>query len=189
MKNLLIILLIATSLQLKAGMTEQNTLRRVALYSYFIAVPVFCASDYYWTFPDRTNDGIYVSGGLDGKMAFDGLVDSRWKLFAHYAKKFETAIILECFGQMQYQGWSLAQDYCITNRKFSVIAGIEGTRIWNYNGAKQSKVWSYGANAELRYIINRKLSISYIGNLKTRPELQYKKAVYSGYIQLNYKIL
>jgi hypothetical protein len=188
MKKALLLFTIFMSLYVKAEMTDKNIYRKVFLYGYVSAFPIFIASDYYWTFPDRNTNGLYISSGFDPKMMISEGMDLRCKVYYHY-KRFEPSIIYESFPNKKYESYSFCIDYLITDRKFSCLAGIEHSKIFNYNVKNLHKVNSYGINTEFRLLLKKRWFLSYCANIKTRPELATKKIVYSGYLQLNFKIL
>lgn len=162
----------------------QVTFRQVAFYTpiaVLVSIPLF---DRFWTYEDRQTDGLYFSQGLDPKMIFDGTgLDCQERLFARYGR-FEPSINYEFFSNIDYQGLGFGAGYAVINRKVSLITGLETTFIWN----QFQHVQSYGMNAEIRYIINDRFSFSYLGNIKTRPELKSKHSVYSGYLLVNVKL-
>lgn len=188
MKRLLLILLFTSyTFQLQADIWESNIYRKIG-YGYAVgAMLSSIAFDQFYYTSDRNNNGLYISPGFDPKMALDKYADLRLKMFYHY-NKFEPSITYEFVGQdIQYQGISLGVDYLLINRKLSLLGGIETTRIYNRNPSNLQIVQSFGTNTEIRYLINNKLSVSYVGNIKTRPDIT-KQIVYSGYLSLNCSI-
>ena len=188
MKNIIVIILLFSSVNIIASdmWTENPARKQVA--GYFVAglvlMPIF---DQFFYTSDRNSNGLYFSPGFDPKMVIEGYFDSRVKLFYHY-NRFEPFLAYEYVGSdIKYQGYSLGCDYLIIDRKLSLLAGLETTRIFNKNSDNLHISQSIGINTEIRYLISERLSISYIGNTKTRPEIS-KNFVYSGYININLKI-
>ena len=143
-------------------------------------VPAF---DMLWHHPGESEEGLYLSPGFDIRMATQGSMDLNPRIFYRYGS-FEASISSELFPGIDYTGYSFGLGYGAINRKLGLIIGPEITRIYNRNPEKLQKAWGLGINTEIRYILSRIFSLSYIGNVKSRPEIS-KDFVYSGYIQLN----
>jgi len=141
------------------------------------------AISHFYTYPERPGQGVYLSAGLDPAMLIrENTLNTRYKL-SYLIGRFEPALIYEnAPDPFFYNGLSTAVNYLFINRKISLLSGVETTRIYNKGHAP---AWSFGINGELRYIINQRLSLSYAGNLKTRPELKGKSIVYNGYVTVN----
>jgi hypothetical protein len=167
-------------------MHDPSPIRKAVLIGYasaFVALPLI---DYYNYHPYKGDNGIYLSGGIDPKMAFTEGLDIRLGMFGHY-NRIEPSIIYESFPEMKYNAISFGAGYMPIKRKVSLIIGGEYSRIWNRNPNNLHIVNSFGANAEIRFNTNTRFSLSYIANIKTRPEIS-KGYVFSSYINLNFKI-
>lgn len=163
---------------------QANIYGKAALCGWFAAGAMTPAFDHYWYDADRPTNGLYLSTGFDPKMALDEGLDIRFKAFGHY-NKIEPSITYEYFKWADLEAVSLGLDYMIIRRKLSWLAGVEGSKIWNSG----DEVLSWGVNSEVRFLLSSRWAVSYVGNIKTRPENSHKKAVYSGYLNLIFKIL
>lgn len=187
MKKIILILISASLFANIQAQGNHNIYRKTVICGLFVADAMLPIFSYYWYRENRNTNGLYISSGIDPKMAYDGNLDMRIKLFGHYSR-IEPGLTYEYFPAINYESVSLGTDFLIINRKIGWLAGLETSKIWNRNPTKLQEVWSWGINSEIRFLLNNRWSVSYIGNIKTRTELESKKAVYSGYIQINYKI-
>jgi hypothetical protein len=179
-------ILLASVQNSKADMWEPNVYRQYAFNAYvagFVLTPVFCT---FWNNPTRNGNGLYISQQFDPGMAIQGKVDLRNRVFYHY-ERFEISSTYEYFPEMEYQSISLGTDYMVFDRKLSLFAGPEYTRIWNVNSGIMEKAHSFGVNAEIRYITESRWSFSYIANVKSRPENDVP-LWFSGYLSINFRI-
>lgn len=181
MRKLLILTMTVFCLSVKA-----STLGSILIGAVFLGTPTTIAYAHYWHHGNGFSDGCYVSPGLDLKWSSEGLIDMRTKLFIHH-KRFEPNIVVEIFPDIRYRSIGIGLDYAVINRKLGFLSGVESSYIENFNGGKLYTALSVGVNGEIRYVINNNTSISYISNVKTRPEIS-KKYVYSGYINFNFKL-
>jgi hypothetical protein len=167
-------------------MHDPSPIRKVGLISYASAITAFPLFNYYWNHPYKGDNGVYLSGGIDPKMAITEGLDMRLGMFCHY-NRIEPSIIYESFPAMKYNAVSFGAGYMQIKRKVSLIVGGEYSRICNRNPNNLHIVNSFGANAEIRVYTNTRFSLSYLANIKTRPEIS-KGYVFSSYINLNFKI-
>lgn len=152
-----------------------------SLFAGFCMVPIY---DNFWYSPERSSDGFYISGGLDPKiLIIDQDLDFRVKLFYHW-NRIEPSLIYENYNNIEYQSLTLGFDFLVIDRRFNLLVGPETSTINNQNKIVQS----LGLNLESRLLLTDKISLSAIGNLKSRPELSGKDMVPSFYIHLNYLI-
>lgn len=172
------------SLLFSINLFSQVTFRQVAFYLPIAALATTPLFDRFWTYEDRQTNGLYLSQGLDPKMIFDGVgLDFYERLSGHF-NRIEPSIIWESFSQIDFQAIGFSLDYAIINRKVSLLTGFETLSIFNQNKSVQG----YGVNAEVRYLINNRYSISYLGDIISRPELSTKKAIYNGRLNLIIKL-
>lgn len=195
MKKFILIFVFFTTLlaTTKCTIYDKNPYRKVA-FGYFVggvlSIPIF---DHFWYNSERNKDGIYFSTSFDPKMIYsEHAIDYRLKLSCLYSR-LSPSITYERFEKMSYEGYSLGLDYLIFDKKLSLFAGIEATKITDAYYTQKEKIdelpLSYGINTEIRFITNSRFSFSYVGNVKSRPELNYNKRIlYSGYLQINFKI-
>lgn len=171
-------------------MHEPNIYRKYAIGGIVVGMLLIPFYDANWHKPISNEKGLLLSSGFDAKMAFTEGFDGRAKISLDFGK-LETGFIYEYFPAVRYQGFGIGVDYTIINRKLSLLTGIETTRILNYNTDRHFSVQSVGINLEVRYILNKRVSISYLGNFKTRPELSEIKpdVLYSGYLHINYLLM
>jgi hypothetical protein len=173
----LLILFVLFSLNAKS-----SKLGSVLVGTYFIGIPVTVAYAYYWHDKFDSENGMYISPGLDPKMLSEIKLDVRHKVYYKH-NRYNPYIVLETFGWAEYESITGGLDYCFIDRKLSFLAGFETGIIHN----QDKLAWTYGVNAEMRLHVNDKYSLSYIANVKSRPLIS-KDYVYSGYIHLNIKL-
>lgn len=138
--------------------------------------------DKYWYDPGKPENGLYISPGIDPRMLINGDVDFRFRILYHH-NRFEPALTFETFPNIKYESLTFGTNYMLIKRKLSALAGFEVSRI----SRDYTTVNGLGINIEMRYLINDRLSLSYIGNLLERPDIT-KSYIYSGYIHLDYRL-
>lgn len=165
-------------------MWEPNQYRQLGIYYYVAGFCLTPAFDLLWNVPGKSENGLYISFGIDPRMAVQKDLDYVDKIM-YRTGRFEPFLSVESFPEIRYEGLTLGANYAVINRKLSLLAGPEITRIWNHNPDKLVKATSIGLNTEVRYLISRRFSVSYVGNLKSRPDIS-KEVVYSGYMFINF---
>jgi hypothetical protein len=192
-KFIVFLVLIAIFPTVKSSIYDPNPYRKIAV-SYIIAgmamTPVF---DHFWFNSQRNEDGMYFSTSFDPRMVcVEQSLDYRLKLSGLYYR-FSPSILYERFEKMHYEGYSLGLDYLVFNKKLSLLAGIEVTKLTDAYYKQKEKInklpLSYGINTEIRLLTKTRFSFSYVSNVKSRPELNYNKRIlYSGYLQVNIRL-
>jgi len=155
----------------------------------FIGVPLTVAYIHFWYHDDHFENGFILSSGFDIKMLSEGNADIMSRI-SYKINRFQPGIDLELFPSIGYEGYGTFLNYSIIDRKMALLSGCEITRIINKQVNNYKVVTSYGINNEIRYIVNSKIAISVLTNLKTRPELSDSKPdmILSNYLQLNLKL-
>ena len=130
-------------------------------------------------------NGIYVAGSIDPKVALvDGELVYRVKVFTHL-NRWETSVVYEDYPMGRYKGLSIGVDRDLV--RFWVVQmllGVEVTNIRNYNPDKLHEHTSYGINAETRFNLNDRWSVSLQANYKERPDIR-DRYMFSGYVNVN----
>lgn len=129
-------------------------------------------------------DNFYISYGFDARNAFlGGTVNDRalnYKITIAYSKKFTHGMYYEGFKAVGYASVTAFTGYNLTKH---ISACVEANFIDNQN----RQVLAPGAFSELKVLNSKDLYLSLLLNYKMRPEIS-KKGVFSGYINLNYKL-
>jgi hypothetical protein len=186
MKKILILLTLIISLNANSSVYKTNIYESYVLGLYFAAGIAMVPIALNWYYPERNISGLYFSQQIDIGMLIEGNIDIRSKLYYH-ANRIEPGFTYELFKEIGFEALSLNLNYLIFDRRLSVLAGPEYSRIYRSYPYKSKKVNSIGLNIELRYLTNSRFSFSYTGNIKTRPEIS-KPIVYSGYISVNFRL-
>jgi len=152
------------------------------LGTIFIGTPTTLAYCHYWHDNFDSENGLYVSPGVDPKMLSELKLDIRQRVYYKH-NRLNPYFVWEAFGWAEYESYTTGLDYCLIDRKLAFLTGFETGIIHNQG----KKAWTNGVNVELRLHTKGNYSVSYIGNVKTRPEIS-KDYVYSGYIHLNIKL-
>ena len=140
-----------------------------------------------------------ISLGLDAKNAFvGGTVNSKAidfnirVLFKGTGIFNEVGVVYERFDKLNFECYSLQLNRTFEHKKLTFVIGTEHNLIHRWSGylekQKNSGInyFSYGANVEIRYNLNKECKLSVQNNYRFRADIE--KYVNSVIINLIYKI-
>ena len=169
MKTKLIILFVITTLSVNA-----SDIGRAILTTVFVSTPLTVGYCHTWYDKFENGNGLYVSPSLDVKMISEGLIDFKARTIFKL-NRFYPFVAWEVFNQpVNFEAWTGGCDYRIIDRRMWLSVGYETGCIHN-----QGKyVWTNAVGVEIGLVTKYGYSITYRGDIQTRPEL-------SGYVMLD----
>ena len=170
MRYKLTILLLILTLSLKA-----SDIGRAILTPIFIGTPLVIGYCHLWYDDFQNGNGLYVSPSLDAKMISEGLIDFKTRTFIK-VDRWYPYLAWEVFNQpVNFEAWTIGCDYRIIDRRMWLSTGYETGCIYN-----QGKyVWTNAIGIEVGLITKYGYSITYRGDVQTRPELIGYQMFYS----------